>query len=100
MGKLIWNFMVHPLLGEEDFALLPRWLCIAAHIVVQEEGESPPSTRRSRLSQNDDPSLCANPLKILVVLASSIGGDRLFLWNRFAVQTTAPSGSGMSESGW
>jgi len=26
MGKLIWNFMVHPLLGEEDFALSPRWL--------------------------------------------------------------------------
>ena len=47
--------------------------------VVQEEGESPPSTQRSRPSQNDDPSLCANPLKLLVVLASSIGGDRLFL---------------------
>ena len=26
MGKLIWNFMVHPLLGEEDSALSPRWL--------------------------------------------------------------------------
>ena len=26
MGWLIWNFMVHPLLGEEDFALSPRWL--------------------------------------------------------------------------
>jgi len=34
-----------------------------------------------------------------VVLASSIGGDRLFR-NRFAMQTTAPSGSGTSESGW
>ena len=32
-----------------------------AHIAVQEEGESPPSTRRSRPSQNDDPSLCASP---------------------------------------
>jgi len=38
-------------------------------------------------------------LKLLVVLASSIGGDRLFR-NRFAMQTTAPSGSGTSESGW
>ena len=38
-------------------------------------------------------------LLLLVVLASSIGGDRLFR-NRFAVQTTAPSGSGTSESGW
>ena len=36
---------------------------------------------------------------LLVVLASSIGGDRLFR-NRFAVQTTAPSGSGTSESAW
>ena len=26
MGWLIWNFMVHPLLGEEDSALSPRWL--------------------------------------------------------------------------
>ena len=26
MGLLIWNFMVHPLLGEEDSALSPRWL--------------------------------------------------------------------------
>jgi hypothetical protein len=26
MGKLIWNFMVHPLLGEEDSVLSPRWL--------------------------------------------------------------------------
>jgi len=26
MGWLFWNFMVHPLLGEEDFALSPRWL--------------------------------------------------------------------------
>jgi len=34
-----------------------------------------------------------------MVLASSIGGDRL-LWSRFAVQTTAPSGLGKSESGW
>jgi hypothetical protein len=39
------------------------------------------------------------PLTLLVVLASSIGGDR-HLWNRFAVQTTALSGSGKSESGW
>jgi len=36
---------------------------------------------------------------LLVVLASSIGGDRLFR-NRFAVQTSAQSGSGTSESGW
>ena len=28
-------------------------------IVVHEEGESPTNTRRSRPSQNDDPSLCA-----------------------------------------
>ena len=28
-------------------------------IVVQEEGESPPSTRRGRPSQNDDPALYA-----------------------------------------
>ena len=28
-------------------------------IVVKEEGKSPPSTRRSRPSLNDDPSLCA-----------------------------------------
>ena len=39
-------------------------------------------------------------LKLWVVLASSIGGDRLFFRNRFAMQTTAPSGSGTSESGW
>ncbi len=26
MGWLFWNFMVHPLLGEEDSALSPRWL--------------------------------------------------------------------------
>ena len=26
MGWLIWNFMVYPLLGEEDSALSPRWL--------------------------------------------------------------------------
>ena len=26
MGWLFWIFMVHPLLGEEDFALSPRWL--------------------------------------------------------------------------
>jgi hypothetical protein len=39
------------------------------------------------------------PLTLLVVLASSIGGDRL-LWNRFDVQTTVPSGLGKSESGW
>ena len=38
-------------------------------------------------------------LKLLVMLASSIGGDRFFR-NRFAMQTTAPSGSGTSESGW
>ena len=37
------------------------------------------------------------PFKLLVVLASSIGGDRL-LRNRFAVQTTAPSGLGTSDS--
>ena len=67
-------------------------------MVIQEGGESPPSTRKSRPSLNDDPSLCAY-VKLLVVLASSIGGDRL-LWNRFAVQTTAPSGLGKSESGW
>jgi len=30
------------------------------------------------------------PFTLLVMLASSIGGDRL-LWNYFAVQTTAPS---------
>ena len=45
-------------------------------IVVQEEGESPPSTRRSRPSQNDDPHFVL--LLLLVALASSIGGDRLF----------------------
>ena len=28
---------------------------------AQEEGESPPNTRRSRPSLNDDPSLCATP---------------------------------------
>ena len=73
--------------------ILGIWL----HIVVQEEDESPPSTRRSRPSQNDDPSLFANPIKLLVVLASSIGGDRLFR-NRFAVQTTAPSGLGRAKA--
>ena len=26
MGWLIWNFMLHPLFGEEDSALSPRWL--------------------------------------------------------------------------
>jgi hypothetical protein len=26
MGWLFWIFMVHPLLGEEDSALSPRWL--------------------------------------------------------------------------
>ena len=26
MGRLIWNFVVYPLLGEEDSALSPRWL--------------------------------------------------------------------------
>ena len=53
MGWLIWNFMVHPLLGEEDFTLSPRWLCTVARVVVIEEGESPPSTRRSRTNLND-----------------------------------------------
>jgi len=38
------------------------------------------------------------PFTFLVVLASSIGGDRL-LWNRFAVQTIAPPGLGKSEGG-
>ena len=64
---------------------------------MQEEGESSPSTRKSRPSQNGDPSLCANPLKLLVVLASSIGGDRLFR-NRFAVQTTPHQDQGQARA--
>ena len=40
---------------------------------------------------------CVLLFTLLVVLVSSIGGDRLFR-NHFAVQTTAPSGSGTSES--
>ena len=42
-----------------DRHLWNRFAVQTAHIVVQEEGETPPSTRRSRPSQNDDPSLCA-----------------------------------------
>jgi len=54
--------MVYSLLVEEDSVFSPRWLrTAAAYIVVQKEGESPPSTRRSLPSLNDDPSLCATP---------------------------------------
>ena len=45
--------------------------------VVHEEGESLPNTRRSRLSPNDDPSLCAT-FTLFVVLASSTSGDQHF----------------------
>ena len=37
------------------------------------------------------------PFILLVVLASSIGGDHLS-WYRFAVQTTAPSGLGRARA--
>jgi hypothetical protein len=44
---------------EEDSALPPRWLLTAARIADHDVGKSPPSTRRSRPSLNDNPSLRA-----------------------------------------
>ena len=38
------------------------------------------------------------PLKVLVVLASSIGGDGLFLRNRFAMQTTPHQDQGRARA--
>jgi hypothetical protein len=57
-GWLFWNIMAHHLLGKEGSASPPRWLWTVARIAVQEVGESPPNTRRSRPSLNDYPSLC------------------------------------------
>ena len=60
------------------------------HIAVWEEGESPPNTHRSRLSLNDDPSLCD----------TLHGVDGLYqrrsalLCNRFTVQTATPIRTG------
>jgi hypothetical protein len=58
---LFWNHTAKPLLGDEGSTSPPRWLLTAARIAVQEVGESPPNTRRSRPALNDDPSLCATP---------------------------------------
>ena len=71
----------------------------AARIVVHEEGESLPNTRRSRPGLNDDPTLCAT-----LYTAGGVGElyqRRLTLsWYRYTVQTTTPSGLGTSENSW
>ena len=77
MGWLIWNFMVHPLLGEEDSA------CRRAGFEPQRTSSF---RKRVRAQQVLGEAVRARttiphfvlPLKLLVVLASSIGGDRLF----------------------
>jgi hypothetical protein len=58
MGWLFWNLIAHSILGEEDSLSPPHWLKTAVIIAVWKEGESPERTLRSRLSLNDDPSLC------------------------------------------
>jgi hypothetical protein len=87
--------MAHPLLDEEGSTSPPRWLLTAARIVVQEAGESPKNTRRSRMSLSDGPSLCAT-----IYTAGGVGE----LYQRRSVVATLcrhhPSGLGKSEGGW
>ena len=54
-GWLSWNFMAHPLLGEDDSSTPPRWLSTAARIAVQEEAKKLPGTRISHRGLGDDP---------------------------------------------
>ena len=98
MGWLFWNLMVHPPLVKKTLH------CRRAGFKPQ---RASPFRKRAKAHHVLGEAVRARTtiplfvllLKLLVVLASSIGGDRLFR-NRFAVQTTAPSGSGTSESGW
>jgi len=62
-------------------------------------GASSPWKRRLYILAAPTLNRSALPIILLVVLASSIGGDHL-LWNRFAVQTTATSELGKFESNW
>jgi len=43
---LLWNLVTHPLLGEENSTLPPRWLWTASRIAVRED---PRNSRRSRM---------------------------------------------------
>ena len=59
MLLLVYRIYRHTKKSQLVCYLLDIEICILARIAVHEEGECLPNTRRSRLSLNDDPSLCA-----------------------------------------
>jgi hypothetical protein len=86
---LFLNLMMHPHLGEKK-------LCIATALALDrsayrrsKRGIKPRNTRRSRLSLNGDPSLCA-ALNIAGGVSELFQRRSAFVCNRSAVQTTTP----------